>query len=65
MDAYYETQTGKKLRSPSEVAAFLAANPQIEGISLDNFNFTTPKVMEETIPGKSVKQTSSVGNKKS
>ncbi|XP_050204135.1 methyl-CpG-binding domain-containing protein 4-like [Mercurialis annua] len=50
MDAYYITPTGKKLRTRNEIAGFLDANPKYKGVSIDDFNFTSPKVMDETIP---------------
>ncbi|WCJ21470.1 methyl-CPG-binding domain 4 [Euphorbia peplus] len=50
MDAYYITPTGKKLRTRNEIAAFLEANPKYQKVSIDEFNFTSPKVMEDTIP---------------
>lgn len=51
MDAHYITPTGKKVRSRSEVAAFVKENPQYKGVNIDDFNFTVPKVMEDTVPG--------------
>ncbi|XP_065861209.1 methyl-CpG-binding domain-containing protein 4-like [Euphorbia lathyris] len=50
MDAYYITPTGKKLRTTKEIASFLEANPKYKDVSVDDFNFTSPKVMEDTIP---------------
>ncbi|CAN1271438.1 Methyl-CpG-binding domain-containing protein 4 [Linum perenne] len=50
MDAYYITPTGKKLRTRNEIAAFIAAKPEFKDVKVDDFNFTTPKVMEDTIP---------------
>ncbi|KAJ9171912.1 hypothetical protein P3X46_015212 [Hevea brasiliensis] len=50
MDAYYITPTGKKLRTKNEIAAFLEANPKYKDVSIEDFNFTSPKVMEDTIP---------------
>ncbi|KAF2314927.1 hypothetical protein GH714_037188 [Hevea brasiliensis] len=49
MDAYYITPTGKKLRTKNEIAAFLEANPKYKDVSIEDFNFTSPKVMEDTI----------------
>ncbi|GMH20486.1 hypothetical protein Nepgr_022327 [Nepenthes gracilis] len=51
LDAHYITPTGKRVRSRAEVAAFLKENPEYENVNLDHFNFTVPKVMEDTIPG--------------
>ncbi|XP_010552789.1 PREDICTED: methyl-CpG-binding domain-containing protein 4-like isoform X2 [Tarenaya hassleriana] len=50
MDAYYITPTGKKLRTRNEIAAFLEANPVYKDSPLGDFNFTVPKVMEDTLP---------------
>lgn len=46
IDAYYVSPTGKRFRSHPEVATFLQGNPGY-GVSLDDFNFTRPKVVEE------------------
>ncbi|GAV80464.1 MBD domain-containing protein/zf-CW domain-containing protein, partial [Cephalotus follicularis] len=56
MDAYYITPTGKKLRTRTEVSAFLEANPKYSNVSLSDFTFTVPKVMEDTIPENAVKK---------
>ncbi|KAL9235220.1 hypothetical protein vseg_010001 [Gypsophila vaccaria] len=50
LDAHYVTPTGKKVRSSLEVAKFLEENPDIKGVSVSDFSFTVPKVVEETIP---------------
>ncbi|AEE80426.1 putative protein [Arabidopsis thaliana] len=50
MDTYYFTPTGKKLRSRNEIAAFVEANPEFRNAPLGDFNFTVPKVMEDTVP---------------
>ncbi|KAI3937197.1 hypothetical protein MKW92_053148 [Papaver armeniacum] len=51
-DTYYILPGGKKVRSRTEVESFLEANPGYRdaGITVDNFCFTTPKIMKETIP---------------
>ncbi|KAI3888103.1 hypothetical protein MKX03_037514 [Papaver bracteatum] len=51
-DTYYIPPGGKKVRSRTEVESFLEANPGYRdaGITVDNFCFTTPKIMKETIP---------------
>ncbi|EEF37637.1 DNA binding protein, putative [Ricinus communis] len=64
MDAYYITPTGKKLRTRNEIAAFLEANPKYKGVSIEDFNFTSPKVMEETVPEDVKKATASASSKK-
>lgn len=63
MDAYYITPTGKKLRTKNEIAAFLEANPKYKDVSVEDFNFTSPKVMEDTIP-EDVKKVNASGNRK-
>lgn len=50
MDVYYYTPLGKKMRTRNEVAAFLKDHPEYKDLSPDDFRFTTPKVVEETIP---------------
>lgn len=50
MDIYYTTPTGKSLRSITQVAAFLKENPEFKDISVADFSFTSPKIMEDTIP---------------
>lgn len=49
-DAYYDTPTGKRVRSSTEMIAYVEANPQFKDIHISNFSFTAPKVMEETVP---------------
>ncbi|KAF5732733.1 hypothetical protein HS088_TW17G00263 [Tripterygium wilfordii] len=62
MDVYYVTPTKKRLKCHSEVAAFLEANPGHEGVSPSDFNFITPKVVEDTIPDYIVRKGSADGN---
>uniref|UniRef100_A0A2P2JQR8 Methyl-CpG-binding domain-containing family protein n=1 Tax=Rhizophora mucronata TaxID=61149 RepID=A0A2P2JQR8_RHIMU len=62
MDAYYITPTGKKLRTRNEIAAFLEAHPKYKGVPLSDFNFTSPKVMEDTVPEDAVRRLSANGN---
>ncbi|CAN0886119.1 Methyl-CpG-binding domain-containing protein 4 [Linum grandiflorum] len=50
MDAYYITPTGKKLRTRNEIASFIASKPEYKDVDINDFYFTTPKVMEDTIP---------------
>ncbi|XP_011014507.1 PREDICTED: methyl-CpG-binding domain-containing protein 4-like [Populus euphratica] len=66
MDAYYITPTGKKLRTRNEMAAFIEANPKYKDVNLSAFNFTSPKVMEDTVPEDAVRKvpSSANGNKK-
>ncbi|KAE9460578.1 hypothetical protein C3L33_07531, partial [Rhododendron williamsianum] len=63
MDAYYVTPAGTRMRSSTQVAPFLEANPQCEGLSVSDFAFAVPKVMEDTIPGKFGKGLSSANKK--
>ncbi|KAL9435807.1 hypothetical protein AB3S75_021970 [Citrus x aurantiifolia] len=64
MDAYYITPTGKKLRTLNEVAGFLAANPEYSDVSLSDFTFSVPKVMDDTIPEDVVKKGSASSDAK-
>ncbi|GAB4841188.1 Methyl-CpG-binding domain protein 4 [Ancistrocladus abbreviatus] len=50
LDAHYVTPTGKRVRTRTEVAAYVKENPQYKDVNVDDFNFTVPKVMEDTIP---------------
>lgn len=50
LDAYYITPTGKKLRTRNEIAAFLKDHPECKGISASDFDFSSPKIMQDTIP---------------
>lgn len=50
LDAYYISPSGKKMKTRNEVAAFLGANSEFKGVSIEEFNFHTPKVMEDTVP---------------
>ncbi|KAG5224377.1 methyl-CpG-binding domain-containing protein [Salix suchowensis] len=61
MDAYYFTPTGKKLRTHNKIAAFIEANPKYQDVKLSAFNFTPPKVMEDTIPEDVVRKIPSIG----
>lgn len=50
LDAYYITPAGKKLRTRNEIAAFLKDNPEFKGVSASDFDFSSPKIMQDTIP---------------
>ncbi|PIA39356.1 hypothetical protein AQUCO_02600069v1 [Aquilegia coerulea] len=53
MDAYYTLPNGnRKVRAPAEVEKFLEENPKYKeaGVAVSDFNFATPKIMEDTIP---------------
>ncbi|KMT13381.1 hypothetical protein BVRB_4g084180 [Beta vulgaris subsp. vulgaris] len=64
LDAHYVTPTGKKVRSGTEVAKYLEENPDIKGVSVGEFSFTVPKVVEETIPKDVERKSSARGDKK-
>jgi len=49
-DSYYITPTGKRLRSRNEMAAYLNDHPQHSGVSALDFEFSTPKIMQDTVP---------------
>ncbi|KAJ1440723.1 Zinc finger, CW-type [Sesbania bispinosa] len=64
LDSYYFTPTGKKLRTRTKIAAYLKDHPECKGISATDFDFTSPKIMRDTIP-ENVEQKDSVSaNKK-
>ncbi|KAF5188771.1 Methyl-cpg-binding domain-containing protein [Thalictrum thalictroides] len=53
MDAYYTLPNcNRKVRAPAEVEKFLEENPIYKeaGVSVSDFHFGTPKIMEDTIP---------------
>ncbi|CAK9151011.1 unnamed protein product [Ilex paraguariensis] len=50
LDATYITPTGKKVRSSTEISQFLKENPEYKDLSVSDFSFTSPKVMQDTIP---------------
>jgi len=62
LDSYYITPTGKKLRSCKEIATFLKDHPQ-PGVSASDFDFSSPKVMQDTFP-KFIEQEKDSANKK-
>ncbi|XP_041016986.1 methyl-CpG-binding domain-containing protein 4-like isoform X1 [Juglans microcarpa x Juglans regia] len=62
LDSYYSTPTGKKCRTRNEIAQFIKENPEYEDVSLSDFDFSTPKVMEDTIPEHVVRKASANGS---
>ncbi|KAL6502838.1 Methyl-CpG-binding domain protein 4 [Orobanche hederae] len=52
MDCYYSTSNEKNLRSMIDVHKFLESYPEYQkrGISVNDFSFLSPKVMEDTLP---------------
>ncbi|KAL9689600.1 hypothetical protein QQ045_009987 [Rhodiola kirilowii] len=49
MDPYFYTPTGKRLKGPAQVAAYLESNPDIKDVSVSDFHFTCPKIMKSTM----------------
>ena len=62
-DSYYITPTGKRLRSRNEMASYLKDHPQHSGVSILDFEFSTPKIMQDTIP-EFIEQQKNSANKK-
>jgi hypothetical protein len=51
LDSYYITPAaGKKLRTRNEIAAYLKDHPELTGVSASDFDFSSPKIMQDTIP---------------
>ncbi|XP_026453239.1 methyl-CpG-binding domain-containing protein 1-like [Papaver somniferum] len=52
LDVFYRAPGGKKVRSPADVEKFLETNPDYKaaGVSVSDFKFISPKIMENTIP---------------
>ncbi|KAJ6309468.1 hypothetical protein OIU77_015265 [Salix suchowensis] len=50
IDAKYIAPTGKKLRTLNEIAVFIEENPTYKDVKLSDFSFTSPKIIEDTIP---------------
>jgi hypothetical protein len=63
LDSYYITPTGKQLRSRNEIAAYFKDHPQPSGVSALDFDFSSPKVMQDTVPEFIVKQKDSANKK--
>ncbi|TVU19323.1 hypothetical protein EJB05_35467 [Eragrostis curvula] len=54
MDAYYVMPNGKRARCEGDVEKFLEAFPEYKDrMSASRFNFSTPKIVEETVSDKS------------
>lgn len=50
-DAHYIMPNGKKVRSTAEVERFLVAHPEYKDqMSVSDFSFTSPKIMEDMVP---------------
>ncbi|GAA0182421.1 chromatin/chromatin-binding, or -regulatory protein [Lithospermum erythrorhizon] len=63
MDVYYVTPTGKRLRSITEAAQFLQENKDFSHLTLADFSFTSPKVMQDTVPDYVKRKGSSVNGR--
>jgi hypothetical protein len=63
LDSYYITHTGKKMSTRNEIAAYLKDHPQPSGVSASDFDFSSPKVIQETIP-EFIEQQKDSANKK-
>ncbi|GFP82024.1 methyl-cpg-binding domain-containing protein 4 [Phtheirospermum japonicum] len=51
MDCYYSAPNGKKLRASTDVVKFLDQHPEYKkDVSVNDFSFTSPKVLEGTTP---------------
>uniref|UniRef100_A0A5B7BUB7 Putative methyl-CpG-binding domain-containing protein 1-like n=1 Tax=Davidia involucrata TaxID=16924 RepID=A0A5B7BUB7_DAVIN len=64
LDAHYVTPTGKKARASSGIASFLEENPEYKDLSMSDFSFTVPKVMDDTIPENVARKGSASGSKR-
>ncbi|KAF3627920.1 Methyl-CpG-binding domain-containing protein 4 [Capsicum annuum] len=53
MDAYY-FNTGKRLRSLTEMGNFNQQNPEFSDLPVSDFSFFIPKVMDDTIPSTTI-----------
>jgi hypothetical protein len=50
LDSYFTTPTGKTYRTRNEIALFVKENPEYKDMNPSDFDFGSPKVMEDTIP---------------
>uniref|UniRef100_A0ACD5XXM2 Uncharacterized protein n=1 Tax=Avena sativa TaxID=4498 RepID=A0ACD5XXM2_AVESA len=58
MDICYVLPNGQRAKSMADVQKFLDANPEYkDSLSVESFNFTLPKVVEETVSGGSAWRT--------
>lgn len=62
LDSYYISPKGKRYRTRNEIASFIQDNPEYKDVRLSDFDFGTPKIMEDTIPQHVVKKASANGN---
>ncbi|XP_059625804.1 methyl-CpG-binding domain-containing protein 4-like [Cornus florida] len=64
LDAYYVTPAGKKVRASTGIPSLLKENPEYKALSISDFSFTTPKIMEDTIPENVVRERSASSHKR-
>ncbi|GLT75707.1 hypothetical protein SLA2020_474080 [Shorea laevis] len=64
LDSYCTTPTGKTYRTRNEIALFIKENPEYKDVSPSDFDFGSPKVMEDTIPDYALKKPSPNGSSK-
>ncbi|KAJ1425831.1 Methyl-CpG DNA-binding [Sesbania bispinosa] len=50
LDPYYISPTGRRLRTRNEIATYLKDHPECKGIAPTDFDFSSPKIMQDTIP---------------
>lgn len=50
LDCYYDTPNGRVLRASTQVGKYLSAHPEYKNISVSDFSFTGPKIMDDTLP---------------
>ncbi|KAG8389381.1 hypothetical protein BUALT_Bualt02G0223300 [Buddleja alternifolia] len=57
MDCYYDAPNGKRLRAPTDVVKFIDKNPEYKKeVSVSDFSFAGPKIMEDTLPASAAKK---------
>ncbi|KAJ1425828.1 Zinc finger, CW-type [Sesbania bispinosa] len=64
LDPYYISATGKRLRTSNEIAAYLKDHLECKGIAPTNFDFSSPKIMQDTVPENVDQEDSVSANKK-
>ncbi|XP_059439624.1 methyl-CpG-binding domain-containing protein 4-like [Corylus avellana] len=64
LDSYFTTPTGKTYRTRNEIGLFVKENPEYKDVNPSDFDFGSPKVMEDTIPEHVLENPSSNGSSK-
>ncbi|KAF7818279.1 methyl-CpG-binding domain-containing protein 4-like [Senna tora] len=64
LDPYFIAPTGKKLRTRNEMASFLNEHPEVKNVSASDFDFSTPKIMADTVPESAGKDSANKKSKK-